>query len=203
MSTSDDFDLFQDSPFTDRISFTPPPTLGEHQMFVAFGASQGEEAEGVGTLRDWIELFGWICRGFISTETRFVASELFVAPSKGGWQGGWHSARTLGDYGVQLQRLPFGDAIGARLVNQRRDVVYQYELASSSSGTAVCFTVPISVATSMSVDVLVIDAVDDGSFLMAVDDDALAAMDEYDDDVRARYEAACEREAREQMFDGE
>jgi len=184
-----------DSPMTNRVSLLPQTfALGAVSTIAAFepGDAFGQH---VVTWVDWMTVFITVAGRFISPRVTIVPNEslghlVVTHPT-------WRRVKTSGDYALEMQM--FGtDTCGARLVNCDNGTVLQYQSEVSPSVT-VYFGSASTVA--MSQPVMTDEPMGEGAFLMAVEDDALAAMDEYERRLEERYRAAGERDARALHFD--
>lgn len=84
-------------------------------------------------------------------------------------------------------------------MNRQDGTVLQYTASSSSSGHTVWFSEVSALSSTLPVMTEVV--VEQDAFAMAVDQDALNAMDAYERELDARYQTSCEREARAMYFD--
>jgi hypothetical protein len=189
--------MTEDSPFTDRVPLIPIQ-MNANTTVVAFGGAAWEATEGV-SWSEWLELFSCVAHGFIPTGVYVAPNEAwYVAPAS---RMEWHRLYAKGDLSIHVSRLPQPAAFGARLMNDERGVVYQYQQESPASGVSVFITTASSTMTFAPTMLGDDDFEQVESFMMTIDDDTIAAMDSCDEEVEELHRAAREREARALMFD--
>jgi hypothetical protein len=183
-----------DTPFTDRISFLPEPVYyGEVSTVAAFDAWDGRSPHVI-TWSDWMTVFDTVAgRYFTANVTVLPRGELHPLLRE---RPVWSRVKTSGEYALEISQAWRADTLGARLVHCDDGSVLQYQPEMSSR-----VTVSIGDASTLSFAIWTDEPFEDGAFAMTVESDDLAAMDEYERKIEARYRAAGERDARALHFD--
>jgi hypothetical protein len=188
---------WSDSPLTDHISIAPGAGYGSSLTFAAFGSAWPPAGNAV-TWGDWVDLLGLVAHEYISVGARVFQSYALAVQERD--LGSWQQVQQRGDYVLELSRvLRCDNTYGARLVNRQDGSVLQYTASSSSSGHTVWFSEVSALSSTLPVMTDVV--LDEDAFAMTVEEDALNAMDAYERELEARYQASCERDARAMYFD--
>jgi hypothetical protein len=190
-------DWRSDSPMTNRLSLYPVRlTFGEVATVAAYEPWDGR-AKHVVTLDKWLTFFTDVADRFFSPTVTVVPHE--TLPTVVAEKPLWLRIKDCGEYALEISQILGTSTCGARLVSCDDETVLQYR-SDLASNTTITFG-PTS--ASMSWPITTNEPLEEGAFLMDVEEDTLAAMDEYERRLEDRYKAAGARDARAMQFDRE